>query len=308
MSRRGTGAAGEARQAAAARAIPGRAAGCPRVQQQGEMPLWLGRPVGMPMTGGVPSGPACRTAGGHAGEWSRREFLAYGSVFGWFPFFKPRRVSLAGARFRIVRNGRSGRRYLLIHGDESTARDVLLRHMGAHQGIGYLVESKVRNVAIESGWIDPNRMFSRVGAEANLKRLNPDWAADRIQAALALLDRGRERLVKALLPPRGGLLVAAHNNSGSYSVEDERPISDAASIREPSNPHAFFLCTDPGDFKILSQSGYNVVLQQHAPKEDDGSLSRLAAARGARYVNCEVRQGHTGRQKEMLDWLEWSLP
>ena len=240
--------------------------------------------------------------------WSRREFLAYGSVFGWVPFLRPKHVGLAGARFRIVRNGRSRRRYLLIHGNEETARQVLLRHMDAHEGIGYLVESHTRNVPVESGLVDPNRMFSRVGAEASLKKLNPGWTPERIHAALAVLDRGRERLVKALLPPDGGLLVALHNNSEGYSVADEEPISDAKSIREPSNPHAFFLCTSPADFKILSTSGYNAVLEQHAPKEDDGSLSRLAAARGVRYVNCEVGLGHGGRQQEMLDWLEWSLP
>jgi hypothetical protein len=49
------------------------------------------------------------------------------------------------------------------------------------------------------------------------------------------------------------------------------------------------------------------VLQKAAPKEDDGSLSRLAAARGVRYVNLEVGLGHAGRQKEMLDWIEWNL-
>ena len=48
----------------------------------------------------------------------------------------------------------------------------------------------VRNVQVEGLQLDPNRMFSRVGAEANLKRLNP--AADVRQAgrALDLLDRG----------------------------------------------------------------------------------------------------------------------
>jgi hypothetical protein len=238
---------------------------------------------------------------------SRRDFLAYASIFGWIPFFRPRHISLAGARFRIIRNGRSKRRYLLIHGNEETARQVLVRHMEAHQGIAYVVESKTRNVPVESGVIDPNRMFSRAGAEANLKKLNPNWTPDRIQAALAMLDHGREHLVKALFPPAGGLLVALHNNSEGYSVADEEPISDAKSIREPENLHDFFLCTDPEDFRKLSTSGYNVVLQQRAPTQDDGSLSRLAAARGVRYVNLEVAAGHSGRQKEMLDWLEWTL-
>jgi hypothetical protein len=240
-------------------------------------------------------------------EWSRREFLAYGSILSWLPFFRPKHVSLAGAKFRILRNGRSARRYLLIHGNEETARGVLNRHIQAHEGIAYIIENHTRTIAIDSGQLDPNRMFSRVGAEANLKRLNPDWPADRIARSLDVLDRGRDRLVHDLLPPPGGVLIALHNNSSGYSVTDEVPISDETSIREPSNPHAFYLCTDPDDYRTLTASAYNVVLQKSAPKEDDGSLSRLAAARGVRYVNLEVGMGHSGRQKEMLDWLEWTL-
>jgi hypothetical protein len=236
-----------------------------------------------------------------SGAWSRRDFLA----FGWFPFFQAKHIHLAGARFRIHRNGRGKRRYLLIHGNEETAREVLRAHIRTHEGIGYEVEGHARNVAVNGGLIDPNRMFSRAGAEASLKRLNADWPPEKVGAALAVLDRGREKLVSALLPPRGGLTVALHNNSAGYSVEDERPISDAVSIREPANPHAFFLCTDPADYRRLAESAYNVVLQQKPPGADDGSLSRLAAARGERYINLEVGLGHAARQKEMLDWLEW---
>ena len=82
---------------------------------------------------------------------------------------------------------------------------------------------------------------------------------------------------------------------------DQRP--DLAA--RAGNPHAFFLCTDPRDFEVLKTSPYNVVLQQHGPKQDDGSLSRLAAARGFRYVNLEVAAGQAERQREMLNWLEW---
>jgi hypothetical protein len=103
------------------------------------------------------------------------------------------------------------------------------------------------------------------------------------------------------------MTIALHNNSSGYSVASEAPISDQVSLREPANPHAFFLCTDPRDFEVLKTSPYNVVLQQHGPKQDDGSLSRLAAARGFRYVNLEVAAGQTDRQWEMLNWLERSL-
>jgi hypothetical protein len=238
---------------------------------------------------------------------SRRDFIA-ASVFSWFPFFRRKHISLAGARFRIIRNGNSKHRYLLIHGNEETAREVLTRHMQAHEGIAFIIQNHTRNIPIEGGQIDPNRMFSRTGAEASLKRLNADWNPEKIQSALAILDRGRDKLVKALLPPPGGVIIALHNNSEGYSVTDEQPISDSASLREPANPHAFYLCTSPADFEILATGPYNVVLQHDGPKEDDGSLSRLAAARGIRYVNLEVSLGHAGRQKEMLDWLEWNLP
>ena len=241
-------------------------------------------------------------------QLSRRDFLAYASIFGWIPFLQPKHISLAGARFRIHRNGHSKRRYLLIHGNEESARQVLLYHIRTHEGIAYEILNHTRNIPVAGGNIDPNRMFSKTGAEASLRRLNPDWTPDRIASAERTLESGRERLVRALLPPPGGLTIALHNNSQGYSVENEEPDSDAGSLREPDNPHAFFLCTSPEDFRILSTSPYNVVLQNKAPKTDDGSLSRLAAARGARYVNLEVGLGHPDRQREMLDWLDWRLP
>jgi hypothetical protein len=234
---------------------------------------------------------------------TRREALA----LSWFPFFHSKHASMAGAKFRIIRNGKSKRRYLLIHGNEESAREVLLRYMRNHEGIAYVVENHTRNVPVAGLQVDPNRMFSRVGAQASLKRLNRDVSDRAVDRALAELDRGREHLIRELTPPRGGLTIALHNNAAGYSVTDEVPISDETSLREPRNPHAFFLCTDPRDFEKLRQSPYNVVLQYRAPKTDDGSLSRQAAARGFRYVNLEVALGQPERQYEMLSWLEWNL-
>ncbi len=240
----------------------------------------------------------CRT------EPSRRQFLA----IGWFSFLRPRHISMAGARFRIRRNGKSSRRYLRIHGNEETARLVLERHIEIYEGVAYIIQNKVRNVEVEGLKLDPNRMFSREGAAASLKNLNRTATPQQVDRALHELDEGREKLVHALTPPKSGLLVALHNNSGGYSVTEEVPISDLTSLRQPGEPHAFFLCTDPKDFAILKTSPYNVVLQQHGPTQDDGSFSRLAAARGIRYVNLEVHQGEEERQREMLNWLEWNLP
>ena len=239
-----------------------------------------------------------------AAHWSRRDFLA----FGWLPFFRRKHISLAGARFRILRNGHGGRHFLMIHGNEETARAVLTRFMETQEGTAFLIESHARNVPLDSGEIDPNRMFSRIGAEANLKSLNSAWTEGQLEHALHVLDRGREDLLRALLPPRRELIFALHNNSENYSVADEAPLSDATSLREPGNPHAFYLCTDPADYAILSQSGYNAVLQHDKPAADDGSLSHLCAQRGVRYLNLEVRLGNADRQLEMLRWANWNLP
>ncbi len=238
---------------------------------------------------------------------TRREFLAAG--LGWFPFFwRKRTLTIAGMRFKIERRGRSRRRYLWIHGDERTARDVLLKHLKDARGTAFLTTSAQRQFALPGGRIDPNRMFSREGAAANLKMLNPGWSSGQIAAVLNRLDRDREYFVRSILPPPGGLLIAVHNNRRGYSVKEEVPISDRVSLADPEHPNDFMLATDPSDFERLARSPFNVVLQNAAPKTDDGSLSRLMAKRGVRYVNIEVWLGEFDRQREMLAWVEKNLP
>jgi hypothetical protein len=217
-------------------------------------------------------------------------------------------LKIAGIRFKVVRWGESNRRYIWLHGDERTARDVLLLNLAQRSGSAFLVEGRERHVRFRGGELDPNRMFSRAGAEDNLRLLNPGWSARRLERALRRLDRDRERFVQAILPPPDGLLIALHNNSEHYSVVDETPESDRVSLNDPEHPHEFFLCTTPADFDRLAESPYNVVLQQQRPAEDDGSLSRLAVRRGVRYVNVEAGSGEFTRQMAMVGWLEEHLP
>ena len=104
-----------------------------------------------------------------------------------------------------------------------------------------------------------------------------------------------------------GLLVALHNNGPGYSIQDEIPISDKLSMVDESHPDEFMLCTSRQDFDRLRTGLYNVVLQQTAPPDDDGSLSRICAARGLRYVNIEAAHGNAAAQAAMLDWLEKTI-
>ena len=90
----------------------------------------------------------------------RRSFLALG--FAWWPFHHPY-VTLSGVPFQVLRYRHSKRRYLFIHGNEETSRQLLTNWMYTHPGIAYLVTGKTRNVEIMGAKLDPNRMFSRVG-------------------------------------------------------------------------------------------------------------------------------------------------
>ena len=235
----------------------------------------------------------------------RRSFLALG--FTWWPLHH-RCLTLSAIPFEVLRYRRSNRRYLLIHGNEETARSRLQNWMLTHPGIAYLVTGKTRNVEIMGAKLDPNRMFSRTGAEANLKKLNPYRTPEQISSALDYLDRHRENLLKHLIPPPGGILIALHNNNEGYNVNEELADSDRSSIKQPKQPHEFFLCTDPADFEIVAKSPYNVVLQNKKPAVDDGSLSRLAAARGFRYINLETTLGQFEEQMERLTWLNATFP
>ena len=219
-----------------------------------------------------------------------------------------RTKKFCGVRFRVVSRGRSNRRYLWIHGDETTARDVLDAHLKTWKGKALLVQNDTRVIRSGAMTFDPNRMFTAEGLERNLRRLHPE-ASDAERARIhKLVAKDREKLLRELTPPKGGLLTVMHNNSRGYSVKDEVEISNEVSLPMPDAPNDFLLCTDPGDFEILKRSPFNVVLQNAPKGEDDGSFSRLAAARKIRYLNIEAAMGRAEAQRAMLDWAERNLP
>jgi hypothetical protein len=238
---------------------------------------------------------------------TRRAFLVV-SALPLLGGARERYKSLSGVRFLRIRNGNSSRRFLVIHGDETTARETLIGHMKTRQGDAWLVESKTRAVRPHLLDIDPNRMFSNAGAAPSLERLNASAGANAIARELRWLEARRHHLFKAFLPPAGGLLIVLHNNARGYSVKDEAPISNAVHLPRPGEPHEFFLATSKTDFDAIAKGPYNAVLQNDARGEDDGSLSRLCASRGIRYVNLECTLGNRAAQSEMLAWLDALLP
>lgn len=213
-----------------------------------------------------------------------------------------------GIRFQTISKRGASRRYLWIHGDETTARDVLTGHMRKFRGKALLVDNPTRVIRVGELTFDPNRMFTELGLERNLARLNPKASEAERRRIHQLVAKDRGKLLQALTPPKNGLLTVLHNNSRGYSVKDEVEISNDVSLASPGQPNDFFLCTDPGDFAILKTSPFNVVLQIAAKGEEDGSFSRLAAARRIRYVNIETAIGREAEQRAMLEWMETRLP
>jgi len=195
-----------------------------------------------------------------ANPYSRRDFVALsvaGPLVGWLPWFRPKELAVGDARFRIVRNRRSTRRYVLLDGDQDAARQVLLHHMESQRGTAYLIEGAAREVAIGGGKLDPNRMFSRAGADKSLRSLNPGWNEGQVTAALDLLDSQREKLLDALIPPDRGLLIAL-GSGGAASATDAAATAEQRSLPQPDTPQAFYLCTDRGDYQALAASPYAI--------------------------------------------------
>ncbi|MCS7041218.1 MAG: hypothetical protein N2036_13285 [Bryobacteraceae bacterium] len=218
------------------------------------------------------------------------------------------RVQWCGIPFWRLANGDSRLRLLRIHGDEETARQAVELLLDSVEGEAWIVDSRTRLVEFRGFQIDPNRMFSRAGAERNLWRLNPEAAPGGIAAALDALDSCRDAMLRALMPPPGGLWIAAHNNGPGYSMETEAPISRKIHRPQPDMPRDFFLFTEEKDYQIAEKGPYNAVLQDRPGGEDDGSLSRWCAAAGIRYVNVEAAHGKLDKQLDMIRWLVRSLP
>lgn len=232
---------------------------------------------------------------------SRRDFLLA------IPLLAGRGPRMLQTRFDTVRNGRSHLRLLHIHGDETPSREAMVTFVREAGGVAFAIDNSERTIPGESGRLDPNRMFSRDGAERNLWRLNPRSPAASVMNDLLRLDKDRPKFIRQLLPPRGGLLIAMHNNSRGYSMETEIPISDKVAKNDASGIHQFMLATNEADYEVLAKSTYNVVLQKTLRGEEDGSLSRLCTRLGVRYVNIEAAMEEGARQLDMLRWTAANL-
>lgn len=216
-------------------------------------------------------------------------------------------TSYCGIEFEIKKNGFSNISYILIHGDEETARMLLTEHINENQGRAFFIKSKQREVQLGPTIIDPNRIFSKIGAKKALKKFKPNWDQIELELILKELDESRNKFLFNLFPSEGGVLIALHNNFRGYNVNSEIENSQLYSIKKEQNPRDFIICTNLNDYKKLKQGPYNIVLQNVMEEENNGSLSWAALENDVRYINIEARLGWLSQQRKMLKFVETKL-
>jgi len=237
----------------------------------------------------------------------KTNFLSFFCLIGLSFAMDISELSYCGIDFQVKKNGFSDVNYILIHGDEETARMLLSEHIKKNKGKAFFIKSKEREVVFGPTKVDPNRIFSRTGARKALKKFKPHWDHKELTKLLEKLDKSRNIFLFNIFPSEGGLLIALHNNFRGYSVKDELTNSQLHSIKKDKNPRDFIICTDLKDYQKLKKGPYNVVLQNIIDEDNNGSLSWSALENGVRYVNIETRLGWLSQQRKMLKFVESSL-
>ena len=237
----------------------------------------------------------------------KTNFLSFFCLIGLSFAMDISELSYCGIDFQVKKNGFSDVSYILIHGDEETARMLLSEHIKKNKGKAFFIKSKEREVVLWPTKVDPNRIFSRTGARKALKKFKPHWDHKELTKLLEKLDESRNIFLFNIFPSEGGLLIALHNNFRGYSVKDELTNSQLHSIKKNKNPRDFIICTDLKDYQKLKKGPYNVVLQNIIDEDNNGSLSWPALENGVRYVNIETRLGWLSQQRKMLKFVESSL-
>jgi hypothetical protein len=147
---------------------------------------------------------------------------------------------------------------------------------------------------------DPNRIFTPGGRKASLEK-----GGRYSKAAATELAAFSQFFLRQL--PDSAVVVSMHNNTpDAYSIRSYADSGelyvDAAGvhINADLDPDDFFITTNAGLFRALSERNVNVVLQNNVHAVDDGSLSVYFGLKNRSYVNIEAEHGHLEVQMEML--------
>ncbi len=208
----------------------------------------------------------------------------------------------------VVSNG-AGKTYFAPHEDETTAIRVATAAVKKHGGrLYWLKHGGGRNISFtfegKKFAVDPNRIFTDIGAEDSIKDLSGYKEEDNLPPGVVREVRVFADAVLRHVFSNTGLVVGMHNNTNNnYSVasylKGGKPAGEASqvSVAEGADLDDFFFTNKKSIFNTLKNKGFNVVLQKPRPT-NDGSLSVRSLLP---YVNIEAQDGHLSMQKKMLE-------
>ncbi|CAM2010907.1 hypothetical protein [Acanthopleuribacter pedis] len=224
--------------------------------------------------------------------------------------------------------------FLAPHENEQVVNDYLAKKVLKEGGCFLILRQRgQRHLFLKVGdaeyEVDPNRIFTPVGAESSLRRENPGLKeqpallAQAVARAVAVGDFIKSHMNDLR---RGSIIIAVHNNTDGFDDDGKGGVGTVSMVRYQKkldtgagyilklhhgthDEDDLFFITKKRDFKKLRRLGYNLVLQHPRvavdPDEDDGSLSVLSEKRGLRYLNIEAqrREGcdHLDVQQKMVD-------
>lgn len=224
--------------------------------------------------------------------------------------------------------------FLAPHENEHVVNDYLAKKVQRQGGVFLILRQRGQRhlflkIAGQEYEVDPNRIFTPVGAESSLRRENPELVdqPELLQQAVArAVAVGRFIMGHMNDLKRGTVIVAIHNNTDGFDDDGKDGVGTVSMVRYQKkldggagyilklhhgthDEDDLFFITEKRDFRKLKRLGYNLVLQHPRvavdPDEDDGSLSVLSEKRNLRYLNIEAqrREGcdHLDVQQKMVD-------
>lgn len=197
--------------------------------------------------------------------------------------------------------------FVNLHADETTSVESAQKILEKRGGfLIRIVNDNKRNIRFrlkeQTYSVDPNRIFSRIGIERSLKKSGNSSAT-----AISEVEKLASRIL-SLMPTGYTCVIALHNNTeGALSIQSYMPGAeygnDAQEVFANHNmdPDDFFLTTDSLLFQQLSSAEYNIVLQDNARVQQDGSLSVYYGEKNFCYLNCETEHGKLETYTQMLE-------
>lgn len=177
--------------------------------------------------------------------------------------------------------------------------------------------------------VDPNRIFTRRGAEQSIQNLNPEL--DPHSRAYRRAVKRAENIGKFIKKKmnrlrRNTVVITLHNNTDGYDDDGKGGVGTVSidryrkklaagaafleSVFEGSQDEDdLFFINRRSDYELMAGTRWNVVLQHpqvaDLEDEDDGSLSVLCEMKDLRYINIEAQRNpdHLDEQIKMIEFV-----